>query len=158
MYSAHDDPNGPGCPIRISPDQSSLSAPRGFSQSATSFIAFTRQGIHQMPFVHLRENHPCARDRSPTSRTLSHSHSRKHRHVCQKNSHPQNRTPSHKPDPPLREYSTDPQCQTTQRQNLGPAAKTSKSSPSHHRIPTKLVEAIGIEPTTSCLQSRRSPN
>ena len=118
MDSAHNDPNGPGCPIRISPDQSSLSAPRGFSQSATSFIAFTRQGIHQMPFLHLRENHPCARDQSPASRTLSHSHSRKHRHVCQKNSLPRNSQPPPRArTQPPRRQSTDPQCQTTQRQN-----------------------------------------
>jgi len=25
-------------------------------------------------------------------------------------------------------------------------------------VPSALVEVIGIEPTTSCLQSRRSPN
>ncbi len=158
MDSVHDDPYGPGCPIRISPDQSSLSAPRGFSQSATSFIAFTRQGIHQMPFVHLRENHPCARDTSPTSWTLSHSHSRKHK-TClpEKLSSPKQPIPTLRDQPPW-EYSTDPQCQTTQRQNQSPAAKTSKPSPSHHRISTNLVEAIGIEPTTSCLQSRRSPN
>jgi hypothetical protein len=39
-----------GFPIRISTDQSLLSAPRGFSQSATSFIASQCQGIHEMPF------------------------------------------------------------------------------------------------------------
>ena len=38
-----------GFPIRISTDQSLLSAPRGFSQSATSFIASQCQGIHEMP-------------------------------------------------------------------------------------------------------------
>jgi hypothetical protein len=43
----------PGCPIRISTDQSLLAAPRGFSQRATSFIASWRQGIHQMPFSRL---------------------------------------------------------------------------------------------------------
>ena len=86
MDSVHDDPYGPGSPIRISSDQSSLSAPRGFSQSATSFIAFTRQGIHQMPFIHLRENHPCARVTPHLTDTqlLPQSY---FRHVlCQKNS------------------------------------------------------------------------
>src|SRR6185436_11501685 len=42
-----------GFPIRISADQSSFAAPRGFSQRSTSFIASQRQGIHQMPFIHL---------------------------------------------------------------------------------------------------------
>ena len=39
-----------GCPIRRSPDQSLLAAPRGFSQRATSFIASWRQGIWWMPW------------------------------------------------------------------------------------------------------------
>ena len=39
-----------GCPIRRSPDQSPLAAPRGLSQRATSFIASRRQGIRRMPF------------------------------------------------------------------------------------------------------------
>ena len=38
----------PGFPIRKSTDQSLLTAPRGLSQRATSFIASARQGIHQM--------------------------------------------------------------------------------------------------------------
>src|SRR5256885_9731282 len=42
-----------GFPIRISADQSSFAAPRGFSQRSTSFIASQRQGIHQMPLFHL---------------------------------------------------------------------------------------------------------
>ena len=40
-----------GFPIRTSPDQSLLAAPRGLSQLATSFIAFWRQGIHRTPLV-----------------------------------------------------------------------------------------------------------
>ena len=40
-----------GCPIQKSPDQSSLTAPRGLSQPGTSFIASTRQGIHHLLFV-----------------------------------------------------------------------------------------------------------
>src|SRR6266700_4077409 len=35
-----------GFPIRTSPDRSLLAALRGFSQLATSFIAYFRQGIH----------------------------------------------------------------------------------------------------------------
>jgi hypothetical protein len=56
MDSVTDHPEGWGFPIRTSPDQSSLAAPRRFSQRATSFIASWRQGIHQMPFI-AREIH-----------------------------------------------------------------------------------------------------
>ena len=41
----------PGCPIRKSPDQSLLAAPRGLSQPSTSFIASSTQGIHRLPLV-----------------------------------------------------------------------------------------------------------
>ncbi|EFC30230.1 hypothetical protein C1336_000600002 [Campylobacter jejuni subsp. jejuni 1336] len=40
-----------GCPIRKSTDQSFLTAPRSLSQSSTSFIAFTSQGIHHSLLV-----------------------------------------------------------------------------------------------------------
>lgn len=40
-----------GRPIQKSPDQSSLAAPRGFSQPNTSFIASTSQGIHLWPLI-----------------------------------------------------------------------------------------------------------
>ena len=39
-----------GFPIRISPDQSPLAAPRGFSQPATSFVDAYRLGIHHVLF------------------------------------------------------------------------------------------------------------
>ena len=42
-----------GFPIRKSRDQRVLSPPPGLSQSATSFIASCRQGIHQTPFSRL---------------------------------------------------------------------------------------------------------
>ena len=40
-----------GCPIRKSPDQSLLTAPRGISVFAPSFIGSWRQGIHRVPFT-----------------------------------------------------------------------------------------------------------
>jgi hypothetical protein len=40
-----------GFPIRRSPDQSLLAAPRGLSQLSTSFIASDCLGIHHTPFV-----------------------------------------------------------------------------------------------------------
>ena len=42
-----------GFPIRKSADQRVLSPPHGLSQSATSFIASYRQGIHQTPLLRL---------------------------------------------------------------------------------------------------------
>ena len=42
-----------GCPIRRSADQRVLSPPHGLSQSATSFIASCRLGIHRTPFLRL---------------------------------------------------------------------------------------------------------
>ena len=50
MYSLHDTQLRVGFPIRKSPGQRVLTSNRGLSQPATSFIAFNRQGIHQMPF------------------------------------------------------------------------------------------------------------
>ena len=43
--------SGSCCKIRTPPDHSLFAAPRGFSQLATSFLAFFRQGIHRMPLV-----------------------------------------------------------------------------------------------------------
>ena len=40
-----------GFPIRKSPGQSLFAALRGLSQLTTSFIAFTRLGIHRVPLV-----------------------------------------------------------------------------------------------------------
>jgi hypothetical protein len=58
MYSAKDDPKGPGFPIRKSTDQRVLAPPRSLSQRATSFIASVRQGIHQMPLKRLIQRNP----------------------------------------------------------------------------------------------------
>ena len=41
----------PGFPIRASPDQRLLAAPRGLSQLATPFIASRTRGIHRQPLV-----------------------------------------------------------------------------------------------------------
>ena len=43
-----------GCPIRRSADQRVLTSPHSLSQRVTSFIACICQGIHQMPFIHLK--------------------------------------------------------------------------------------------------------
>src|SRR5260370_22690008 len=48
IYSERYNPRsyGLGSPIRIFPDHRLLAPPRNFSQLATSFIAYQRQGIH----------------------------------------------------------------------------------------------------------------
>ena len=66
MDSRRGDPCGPGCPIRRSPDQSLLAAPRGLSQPTTSFIASWCQGIHQMPLKRLI---PCQPAKHPPRRS-----------------------------------------------------------------------------------------
>ena len=45
-----------GCPIRKSPDHSSLAAPRGLSQPATSFFDVYRLGIHRVLLVTSKPN------------------------------------------------------------------------------------------------------
>ena len=40
-----------GFPIRVSPDRSLMTAPRGLSQPSTPFIGSWRQGIHRMLLV-----------------------------------------------------------------------------------------------------------
>lgn len=54
-----------GCPIQKFPDQSPLTAPRDLSQSGTSFIASTSQGIHRsllvaylLPFIYFLLRRP----------------------------------------------------------------------------------------------------
>ena len=66
MYSAKGLQASPwrGCPIRTSPDQSLLAAPRGFSQPSTSFIGSWCQGIHRAPLLARRldlSNHQAGR-------------------------------------------------------------------------------------------------
>jgi hypothetical protein len=54
-----------GCPIRTSPDQSLLAAPRGLSQPSTSFIGSWCQGIHRAPLLARRldlSNSPSRQD------------------------------------------------------------------------------------------------
>ena len=50
-----------------------LTAPHGFSQPATSFIASMRQGIHQMPFSRLVEPSSCPRDNRPKTANPGHN-------------------------------------------------------------------------------------
>ncbi len=173
-----------GCPIRISTDQSLLSAPRGFSQSATSFIASLCQGIHQMPFYTLdlvtRRGKPCAERPH-----LRHAGSRPARGLKHYPAVDQE-----KPIHDVKELLPTGQAGAFSRDSKRPISglhlddsEVSIQKPEIRRLRTdnhcnlrqmsgqseilisdfcpltsELVEANGIEPMTSCLQSSRSPN
>ena len=141
MDSVADHPDGWGYPIRKSPDQSVLATPRSLSQPTTSFIASQCQGIRQTPLL-------CLISRLSAKRRS-----------CDRlyGSFRAGDDPRHDnglvyPFLPLRlgdgarksrlQTSSDERCQRTNCSSL-------------HQV---MVEADGIEPTTSCLQSRRSPN
>jgi hypothetical protein len=67
-----------GFPIRISPDQSPLAAPRSFSQLATSFIAGLCLGIHTCALIRLTNSNSLPLQsvaRTSTSLRLTHTSS-----------------------------------------------------------------------------------
>src|SRR5579864_9051744 len=138
MDSVGDHPDGWGFPIRKSSDQSVLATPRSLSQPATSFIASQCQGIRQTPLL-------CLISRFVSETTIEDRHLGSFRAGDDPR---MNGLVTH--FLPLRlgdgarnldfQTSSDKRCQRT---NSFPIAM--------------MVEADGIEPTTSCLQSRRSP-
>ena len=75
-----------GFPIRRSADQRVLSPPHGLSQSATSFIASQRQGIHQMPLpkrLPANQTHPCPEPRSGKPEPARQNSIQDHEHALQ---------------------------------------------------------------------------
>jgi hypothetical protein len=169
MNSAEDTHRWVGFPIRKFTDQCLLAAPHDLSQRATSFIASQCQGIHQMPLIHL------------IHRQRSLAQGQAHRSVAptklQKVIHQSRlsvrRTASAKPGMVLGYTRPSSQCprplilslrrrSTGDRISVSPVISSLRLvdrplfalSPPQHQ----MVEAIGIEPTTSCLQSTRSPN
>ena len=203
-----------GFPIRKSEDQSLFAAPPGLSQRTTSFIASQRQGIHQIPLLHLiKPHHRCptrhehrrsarlATDLGPARRLNRKTFASEHvRGDARSSSSP----PSPAPHRPLRSgrgrgllrpvrlgrigmlsHAARPdrqvghihssRCRTTRRavslrRCAGPgvpggeflcADERGRSRPDRtvaHLTAEAVVEQDGIEPTTSCLQSTRSPN
>ena len=200
MDSDADDPKGPGCPIRRSPDQSLLPTPRGLSQGATSFIAFTRQGIHQMPFSRLRDAR-AQRQAQHTEHTpafateasaFDNFRPRRPMTCPCRASHPKAVTltrragfkshrrfaSSRQPNGPSESQKPFPQCQRSEDRGQKTEDRTTRAALLFCRLssllcllpprslacrrpalgqPRRLVEPTGIEPVTSCLQSRRSP-
>jgi hypothetical protein len=167
MDSAGDTAEAVGCPIRKSTDRSLLAAPRGLSQRAASFIASQCQGIHQMPFrrlisfSYMRHAQEKARkgpapperirSRCITDPTANRS-SRSDRPVGSSsvtNSLHMSKIP-YRPSGPVSVFSL--------ADIVSPwSSEVTEGHPSSP-CPALLVEADGIEPTTSCLQSTRSPN
>ena len=167
MNSVGDTAEAVGCPIRKSTDQSLLAAPHGLSQRAASFIASQCQGIHQMPFIRLFYTYECAtRRRKPTRNQHQPARIRQR---CIVMTQP---AASSCEATALSGHPRSLILFTCQRSHIRPRAdicflslrissagsllvtKGHYSSP----CPFLLVEADGIEPTTSCLQSTRSPN
>ena len=170
MDSVRDTACAVGCPIRKSTDHSLLAAPHGLSQRATSFIASQCQGIHQMPFRRLiliqryaprAGTSPNAHHTSPPQDALT------YRPLVSKRPEVRPRSLTcllHAVHDPARR----PHCRESERQDsclswptlpcCGSFLRTSQHQARHRLDTSGLVEADGIEPTTSCLQSRRSPN
>jgi hypothetical protein len=174
-----------GFPIRKSPDQSSFAAPRRLSQRITSFIACACQGIHQLPLrhliIHIANTHPGPKGRMkqailkrPASRDLSDGAVRQpimgrglsvllrrtdnpSRTWLERSHHGDGNAlqcPGHRNPNKSSLYDV--------MQNRRPArwqvANLAFLSDFGEPIDSTMVEPDGIEPTTSCLQSRRSPS
>ena len=157
MDSVDDHPDGWGFPIRKSSDQSVLATPRSLSQPATSFIASQCQGIRQTPLL-------CLISRFVSEMTILRSPRSKQSRLLRSVSarSVQGTTPTHEtaflPNPSTlpRRQSEDLDFKTSSL----PINDVKERTLRRHTalLFYAMVEADGIEPTTSCLQSRRSPN
>ena len=166
-----------GCPIRRSRDQRLLASPPGLSQRATSFIASQCQGIHQMPLIRLilfaitaahsdkpqqganlnKANHAV---RSITATPLKTLHYPvRHVRLPQASiARDPNKTHGPHRNPRFTHIHNDKQPKRRHRRLSNPPLQP-WAFPSNPLTRTpNLVEVNGIEPMTSCLQSRRSTN
>jgi hypothetical protein len=162
-----------GFPIRKSSDQSSFAAPQGLSQRTTSFIASQRQGIHRMLLRHLitlmidvrrprtSGYHPKIRPADLDQKDHCGSNLSVRALACRTYPIGGAVTPSlvvgtRRPNSRI--------CSLFTISNTRAATCVAGELPltSGHRAllarAIALVEPDGIEPTTSCLQSTRSPN
>lgn len=180
MDSGEDPAEAGGFPIRISADQSSFAAPRGFSQRTTSFIACAYLGIHRTPLWHLItliSQWPPARPgaRPPAARSSRRSrravldHSRKTsvtRETARRPVGAPNASSLHlvaKPRPGRspaanRRLVGQALAHSALSRPLAPPGAPWRRVAARRAATRRMVEPDGIEPTTSCLQSRRSPN
>ena len=168
-----------GCPIRRSLDQSLFPAPQSLSQGITSFIASCCQGIHQTPFSRLirsRDGQGSCRPfaarhallrasrRSPGRKSYSFPASqpgKAMRHLVSVLDLEQNRLGTTLRASRSRPHSGEPTVlmflflHTVNHRPNG----SDETTPLPRRCPIgSLVEPVGIEPTTPCLQSRCSPS
>ena len=171
-----------GCPIRRSRDQRLLASPPGLSQRATPFIASQCQGIHQMP---LRRSIPDMA--SAISDKTRHSQGQKpprKRRFFMKTLYLIRRMNSSQPSAiscqPRTETPASVTLSSPVKEHTSNAGALQANWIFHDRFkrpslmpPSPLavtalplsgttslwlvVEVNGIEPMTSCLQSRRSP-
>ena len=149
MDSVDDHPDGWGFPIRKSSDQSVLATPRSLSQPATSFIASQCQGIRQTPLL-------CLISRFVSEMATSRSPYR----LVPCRGRPPHQTALIYPFLPLCLGDRARNIRLFKRPHLLPINDVKERTLRRHTalLFYAMVEADGIEPTTSCLQSRRSPN
>ena len=163
-----------GFPIRKSADQSLFAAPHGLSQRTTSFIASQRQGIHRIPLRHLIALIVDARrglqsqlkalklgtDRKDQLTSWTHPSSQPPRCGCAPCGADDCVTSSRFENNTRRTPEGISSNLRGTSSTAAPLVKRDRQSiavPDRSRCPL-MVEPDGIEPTTSCLQSRRSPN
>jgi hypothetical protein len=176
-----------GFPIRKCPDQSLFAAPRTLSQRTTSFIASQRQGIHRIPLRHLivliDDDHPSPKERiaspeRPVLQSAPGHHAVRHDGFSPIRRKPHGRST---PEPlgwgrPVRTRFLSTMTNSTRTRSVPrdkPGRKLFSEADELVRPGVQfrsdralrdrgrsdhLVEPDGIEPTTSCLQSTRSPN
>ncbi len=156
-----------GFPIRRSSDHSSFAAPQGLSQRTTSFIASQRQGIHQMLFRHLIALMIHARRKEIGNTPNPAAVDQKDRSWIAPGTCLPNTTGPNGPSKGrswCRGQSPNRSCSlfTMSNTRRGPKGRPRIHKSFRTRQPTggasPLVEPDGIEPTTSSLQSSRSPN
>ena len=156
LVSPRDTAEAVGFPIRKFPDQSLLAAPRDLSQRATSFIASQCQGIPRMPFSRLSRGlhaQTSVRARTPRSQPVE---PRPPTPFARSGRPRLDTRPLHDVKQPRRPHGAAPVSFFPNRTDVLPFRRAIPRP----RTPCQnvMVEANGIEPMTSCLQSRRSPD
>ena len=157
-----------GCPIRKSRDQRLLASPPGLSQRATSFIASQCQGIHQMPFSSRLSTTPNGKYRYRiAAEPVAAGAAISHEDTCRTRSSRRFRPSAScgcRTCPPRSRHILAIHPVNQRRAIAGVTTPKLRRDfmPSDSwrfvRPATRMVEVNGIEPMTSCLQSRRSPN
>jgi hypothetical protein len=171
-----------GFPIRKFTDQSFFAAPRDLSQRSTSFIASQRQGIHRTPLRHLialiinahsprqvtAQTPSLSRGSSSslgTDRKTSLLRDRSAKACGQARldmgvgrSSSLRTTADRSPLHDVRQPASRDRGSTRHKNRCMDESQEAMTISDQPRSTQSLVEPDGIEPTTSCLQSRRSPS